>query len=582
MKKRLICILLCIMVITPLNAKSYPDRGMRGSIGLNYEEESLDTFDTLLNRQNLIQEYNLNYDGNIYNPKLLDYKLFGSLRYSDMTQDINGNSNKAKSEALDYGITTNVFKSTKFPMTMFYNARNSPSTIINDDIVTYILAESKNYGISGSVRLNKLGFTYGADKNVVSSSNLASNANFSTETSNSYNTGVSYLTGRHIFRLKYKNKKNTTTGDVMQRNDEDNSVKFTHKFKIDKDIVLDSDFMYNNYVFENDGITDTTTMGGNINLTWNPQAKYQGTILMNFNRVDFYSRMDSNSSSTETMYITDTLNINQNFVYRPNNDFSISQNISYFYLDSDDFSSETSNIKLNSTYKHTKKLSPQRSLTYGGSAAVIMNQNNRSRSLKEINKIETETETNTNFNANANISLSEKLPSINSSLNVGGGYAGSRGSDSQGTDTYILNSSLSSRLWLFYNNMKISYASSKTQTILNYSDDLRLNYSRRVGLKGRLDSSFIARYTKTINDKIIIEQIISSASLGFKYRFFTRLNFSTNANLNQDFKASSLTYGLNSSLGYNIGLSSISLVHSYREAVNSTKETFQAKFTRRF
>jgi len=581
---------------TSLYAK-YKDRGVKGRLGFIYEDENYDLNGLINEQKKFTQEYELNYEGNIYNPNLLEYKISSLLRFDNTNQKTGANDGKTDVRSKDYRIDTDFIKNSNYPFKIYYSSSNRPISTIYADTAINLLSQINNYGFSGLVKLDRLNFDYEASKNTNSDED---EKRFLERTITKYGGSVRYKgIDKYIqFRaIHTQTQSNTITLDETDsENSSDDTLGLSYSTKINKTLRLSSSLGYSKTT-----ISDGTIANANVNVNWKPSSDYDGMFNISFSRVDFYLQDDLNSSNSQKyLSRTDTLNINQNFSYRPTEELSFSQGMDYFSNQQTVNSMESVSLNLDANYIYHNQLTSERALDFSSSLRYVV-QNSKN---TETNGTVDSTRDNMYY-MQAKIGFSEDFPSINSKFRIGTRYNGSRSSevslDEYGTDLSFL-----SRLGIFSNSLSANYTVSGVVTSVGYRDTI--NFGSRVGYRGYLSGSvgYDVRETSSSNTdtkattKSDTKSELCRANLNFRYRFFRKLMFSIGTNISKDLGYNTLVYGGESKLEYKRGLTKVSIFYHYDHAdtelsadsntvsnvlpnrTYSTRKSLQAKFERKF
>jgi hypothetical protein len=567
---------------TFLHAK-YKDVGLSGSLGFMYEDESYSYDERESTQQRFNQEYELRYSGNIYSPNLFSYNIYSLMRFDDTKQQ-GDNANATQSDSQDYGTTLSFLKKSNFPFRVYYSKTQRPTSNVYVDRVVNLLSERENYGLSGSVKLNKINIRYEASQNETLEESLGTLQERSTFR---YGSSLTYENEKNNFRLSYlhtdtddtKFVDNNVTTDVTFQADESDDVSLSYGTKLTNDLRFSSTLGYNTT-----SVNETEVMTSNFTLAWSPDADYSGGVSLSLSSLE-YSIEDFNSTET-TVSTTDTMDISQNFNYKINENFSLSESINYFTYESENASSETSALTLSLKYAYSKRLNAQRVLNFRSSLRGSMRNTKRSTVDSNTTAVDVTTQNTVDYSFINTLSITEMLPSINSRLYGSIGVSTSQ-SSSVVTNRYNANLSLSSKFNKFTNIFDARYEYTDTVSTMSVGDNL--NYSTLVGLKGNLAASIGAEIRTSKAETTTSSELIK-ARLNFKYRFFRKLQFSTITTVNKDLGYNTLNYGNKTMFSYRAGLSTMSLSYDYDYAstTSSTDKTVsqrsvvRAKFKRKF
>ncbi|MCF6339467.1 MAG: hypothetical protein L3J10_01785 [Sulfurimonas sp.] len=562
----------------------YQDRGASGAISFLYDDQSYDLDGTIIEQKKLTQEYELDYDGHIYNPNLFSYKIDTLLRFDNITQDGSVNSGKTKENSEDFAINTSFLRSSKFPFRLYYRTSNRPRTSINSGQIINLNSKNDNYGLSGKVKFDEIEINYDASE---SSNTDNTEDKLFDRTILRYESSVRYKTDMDSVMLKYSHTTTDTqeysSGTTNNTSEGNDNISLTHSSILSEDITISSSF---GYATGTEG--DSSIMTGNFNIGWKPDADYQLSADTAISSTEFNVLKDVNSTQT-TLEKTDTFDINEMFIYNITKNLLFTQTLNYFSYEGPSSNGDTAVFSLSGTYNNTKQLTPQRRLSYTSSLKTTFRQQNSSSTSQDTNTTtvtnESTSTNNTSYSIIAN--LSEELPSINSRLHLNAGYIGTRSTEDS-TDKYDIGFSLLSVYNNFRNVLNAEYSSPGDTTTITFSD--KLYYTRPVGIKGNLSSNIGIDITETSGSTVVRKSEKLSAGFKFRYRFFRRLNFLTAADFNKDLGYNTLNYSYKAELKSVLGLTTISISYDYNysyaksvsDEAKSTRQVLLAKIRRTF
>jgi len=436
MKSLLLLLYLISANLTLLYASNYPDRGIGGSLGYTYEDENYNIDDSITSQQRLIQEYKLKYEGNIYNPNLVNYRLSGLFRFEKINQKIDTNNRTSDANSEDYRFDASFIQNSKFPFRIYYNTSNKPTNTIYANTSINLLSKRENYGLFGLVKLNKFNFDYEASKDTTSDEDTEG---FLERAISKYGGSLRYTDKKDNMQLRYMHILTDSTfinfTQNTKSNIEENDLSLSYGTRLTKDLSLSSSANYTDTSMNNG-----TIMDARLGLNWNPKADYDGNIDMSLGRVDFYFLDDLNISAGEVLDRTDTLDIDQNFNYRPMEGLLFLQGINYFSYERPDDSFESRRLKLGAIYMHTKQLNPQRTVSFRSSLRTQLQKTAKTDFINRTNVSETDNQ----YTLEVKADISEQLPSWKSILKIDTDYNGIRTS-TMSDNEYGINLSLNSR-----------------------------------------------------------------------------------------------------------------------------------------
>ncbi len=595
MKKSLHIILFLLSLNTALLcAEEYYDRGFYGGLNFYYIDDEYKNGDSFNAQQDFVQEYKLGYLGNIYSPRLLDYTLEGLYRIEDIKADNTGSSGQTKIRSQDYKVNLSFIKDTKFPFTVYAQKTDRPvSTIYSTSSIRYE-QELERYGIHGSMRFDLFTVAYGASKQKSLYDRLYTVQEIDSEL---YKASIRRSQKSYSYQLGYRHLEqnvNTKTLDSnTTTNDVDDTVDFTYQWKILDSLTLTSDARYTESEYYK-----YNAATANLNLRWMPKTKYSGTIAMSASRTDHFLE----SNDTRIFYDSvDTLDITQMLNYRATSSLTFTENIGYNTYKTGVTKGDNANLRLGGQYN--KQLTKDTRLRISGSFDTRRNETKReSTTPSDIN----ESTKRESYAIDTRFFVSEKLPSLRSTLNVGASYYTVRTSLDEIRDRYGANFSFTTQVSSgLRNRFDASYLNEQGRAVFLISANENqfvyrsivrtdiseyLDYMTRLGRDGRMTAKLGVRYSDITNDGYRIVRTMPRADMNINYRFFQRLILSAGAHVDRDLSYNYMNYSGTANLNYRIRKTSFMMGYQYHKtertdsgiAPDYQHTRFEMKLTRTF
>ncbi len=571
MKKiTLVYIPLLLLLVTTLDAITYKDRGLYGSLSYSYIEDIYYDERNTNAQDRIIQEYKLGYKGNIYSPKLLEYTLETTFRYDDITNQNAGYDSKSKIESQDYKVNANFIKSTKIPFYIYYNTTNRPTSFIYGNTVSKYTQELESKGIHGSVNFGLFTLNY---------QNTYSDDIFETDTSVDYRTrkyselSVSKNQKNYNLKLTYSHLDQSTTSKIFNVASSTISelydrANITYRWKISDSLRLNANMSY----FDSKYLL-SESISANAHLSWTPKTtNYSASISANTTSIN--QNVNDTNEFGDSIKKQDTITtsgMSQSFAYRITKNLNFSETLSYLNYESISSSGENTSINLGLSYALNINKSIRGSLSGNVSARDskinVANSNDLNSTISD--------EQSTSYNLNAGIS--KQFESAESRLALTIRYSGTQSSQNRNNDNAMLNLSLTSKFWnALRNNFIVNYSvdnsnyttnfsvsESTTSTVSRISASDSLNYNSRLGIKGNIVTSLGASYSKIDNNGNEITRIIPKLNLSLQYRFWQRLKYKLNLGVYKDLSYDFINYFTGTGISYEIGKTAFSMNYNY-------------------
>jgi hypothetical protein len=557
LKKKLLSLFLLSLTATQMiSANSYGDRGLYGKLSYLYnEDEYLNQGSKYITEQGT-QTYMMGYAGNIYSPKLFDYTIETAIRYEDSKRESDSSdSSSIKSDSQDYNLNMNFINGSNFPFRVSLSEQNK---VIADSKYT-----TERKSLNGDMKFDPLNINYGVSK----SSAITQNGNtIGVSDYDNYNAGLSYRKDTHnlnirylhteqTFNQKYADYNLTTYRDDLLVNDQ---LSINYNWKISKDLDFDSSGSY-----DVDKYSSTKSSNADMNLRWNPDAKkYRGSLSVRGSRYEYGNTQDGNDSKS----VLDMLTINQNLIYQVMESLSLYETTSVTTFSSPTSKGTSTMASLSANHNYGRNIFSDSKLQLSTSASATQSQSKTEMILE--NKTNSTNNGSYAFNTSANIN--KPLRSMASNLNFNAGYSHILNTTDNGnsaTQTYSAGSSLSSTFSFMRNNLNINVVKSDSETMSTLTTRISdtINASTRLGIRGNMGFNAGVNHSSYKRDDSSIERTNLSMGTNISYRFFTKLMFNMNANINKDIVSDYLAYSGSSGLSYSAGKTSMSINYMYNK-----------------
>lgn len=576
-------VLILILISTPsLCAKHYSDDGLYGSFGFSYMTSNSKSGDNERSLETFLQQYKLGYNGIIYSPRLLRYRLEGILNYQNKNTVNNASESKTKIDSRDYKVDLDFLQSSKFPFRIFAQKGESPVSTTSTNSVSSSLSNSQSLGISGSVKLNIFDLSYNASNNSGTNESALIKQDRDTK---KYGVSIKKQENTYDYKLEYDN-----TNQVSQRepidgtktvvSDEKDDINFLYNLKISDTINLKTRSRYTNNNYSSANTVSTYAIASaNADLRWDPKTKHNGSVSVQvFNM-------------TGDGYTTDSISISQNYGYKILNNLSFNQNSNYNAVNSG--SSSSQRIGLGSGLGYSKIIrneNPRVSLSANTNVSTESNSNNTGTSSDT-----------TKYSYGGSMRAVQKFNSLNSELNMDTKYNGQNSSYGSDSERYGATLSLSTTLLSkVKNRLSVSYDEEKSTMVYSNKSYTReisriyindnINYSTRIGIKGSLNINAGISYSYIVNDSDVVTRIFPTSGANFNYNIGRKWAFNSSLNVDKDLIYDTMTIRSNSGLIFSGRNTKIFFGYNYNnmtssinnQTLTSDTQSLRATFTRTF
>ena len=510
----------------PAYMLTHKQRGFWGKVEFSYKMEKYKDPYRTTSRNTFRQYYELNYEGYVYSPRLLTYKLGGNFSREDSKIKYGSSSSDSTSKLLGYNLELNFLKASRFPINIFAKKTESPLWYTYYDRTSYIERKTDAYGLYGNVRFAVSNFNYGYKHEKSKSTGFDFWEDRKTD-----EYLLSY--GRSVFNknLNISFKKNVDDytqqySSVTRKVYQDiNNLNLNYRWKISKKSNLTADARYysNSY-------TDLKDYTGNINYAWNPSDK------LNANFGFSATRSEGNN------YDLTFFSFNENLNYKLSENWNLGHNLILFTSSGTNNDQKLVNTGVNISYNKTvnEKLS-----FYGGTGISGQAETGN------INRV--------GGTLSLNGGLIKRFDFLNSSFSLSGSTSQYKSSKDDRSNTYNLNERFVAYLannLQFEHYINYYYQDSKYyRTTGGFSetnyDNLEtsnsLRYHKMLGWKGTLNANLGVKY---YYGKKRAERFYPYGSMSVNYKFTRNLLYKLSIDLHRDSYYNTNYATLNTGINY--------------------------------
>ena len=513
------------VIFLPAYMLTHKQRGFWGKVEFIYKMEDYKDPYNKTKRNSLKQYYELNYEGYVYSPRLLTYRLGGNFTQEDSNITTQGVKSSSTSKLIGYDLELNILKASKFPLVLFLKRMQSPLWYTYYGRTSYIERKTDTFGLVGNVNIANSHISYGYTKTKSKSTGL----DFS-EDRNSENFSFSYGKSWINKGLNISYQKNID--DYTQRYPNINSYRkvyqdidnllMDYRWKVSKKSNLNSNLRYysNSY-------SDIKNLTGNVNYLWNPTEK----LSTNFS----FSATKTDSGNYQLLF----LSFNESVSYKINENWNMNHNLLLFTSTGSNTDQKILNTGVNINYN--KFLSETFSIFGGTGVSTQLESGN-------INRV--------GGTVSLSGGLNKKFSFLNSNFSLSGSISEYNTTKKDKSTTYNINERFNAYL---LNNLifehSINYYSQNSkyyQANNNFNkttyDNIEvangLRYSKLLGWKGRLNSSLGIKY---YSGKNRAERVYPYGNFNLSYKFTRRLLYKMSLDVYRDsyYNANYTRFGAN-------------------------------------
>ncbi len=607
MKKNLFVVLLCFLCLisSELSAKKYYDRGFYGSLSFLYWDENVQS-STEYSQNDFLQEYKLGYMGNIYSPRLLDYKLEGLIRFENLVNKNDRTETRTKTDSQDYKVNFSFIRGSNFPFTLYASKGKRPITRIDTTGTYSYLYKTDTRGINGSMKFKPFVINYGASNSI--------NTSESTLYDQEIKTDVYYATLKHgedkynysidYSHLTQKINNDTTTSDTntttnvttyyVTRNNTDqvnDSVDLRYRLNISDTLTFNTSANW--YESEFTGI-NSKSIGASANLQWRPSEKLTSSLTVNGRRLQNTSG-DNITSSTSTF---DTYSLYESLNYRVTPSINIFQSASDYIYENNSVDGDIKNFRIGASHNYRNRISGNTSFSLY--STVYMQNVTTSSTIKQVDTNDTNAseelyDSINRYNVNIKATLLDEMPAINSSLRLKVDLYNMQTSTEEAIARYSSDLQfLTKFFYIFRNNITLGVSQNETTrvrlatatndesvettktSIVNASESL--SFITRLGIEGRLSFLVGVKYSSVDYGNTTINRTQPMADIKLNYRLGRNLFYFASFHVDKDLIYDYTNYIGLTKLTYKIGRTSFLASYRYNKTEvgeNSDRRDYQ-------
>ncbi len=609
MKTNFLFITLCFvcLISSELLAKRYYDKGFYGSLSFLYWEEDIES-STSYSQKDFLQEYKLGYMGNIYNPKLIDYKLEGLIRFENLVNKNDRTKTTTKTDSQDYRVRFSFIRGSSFPFTLYASKGQRPITRIDTTGSYSYLYKTDTRGLNGSMRFKPFVINYGAS----TSTNISQSDQYDQDIKTDvYYAILKHAEDKYDYSVDYSHltqKINNKTVDIAtnsaSRNDTNqvnDSVDLRYRLNISEALTLNTSANHLETQFTN---LKSASTGGSVNLQWRPTEKFSSSVTVNGRRLKNTTGTDTNTTNKRTDTF-DTFSIYESINYRLTSSINIFQSASDYMYENNVANGDIKNFRIGASHNYRNKISDNTSFALFTN--IYMQNVSTTSSFTTVdtkNTIVTTDDTNVSttifnsinrYNVNIKATLNDTMPALNSNMRLRAEVYNMQTSTQEMISRYTGDFLFLTRFfYIFRNNITLgasqneitrirlatasnteSIETTRTSTI-NASESL--SFSTRLGIDGRFSFMAGVKYSSINYGNATINRTQPMADLKLNYRLGRHMVYFASFHVDKDLIYDYTNYLGLTKLTYKIGRTSFLASYRYNKTevgANSDRRNYQ-------
>ncbi|WP_029520620.1 SPOR domain-containing protein [Persephonella sp. IF05-L8] len=498
------------LLFIPAYMITHKQRGFWGKVEFTYKIEDYNDKYRKTKRNSFRQYYELNYEGYVYSPRLLTYKLGGNFSREDSTTKYEDLKSETTSKLLGYDIELNFLKSSRFPINLYAKKSEAPLWYTYYDRTSYVERKTDSYGFYGNVRFDISYFNYGYRHTKSKSIGLDFREDRKSEeyllaygrTLSNKNLNISLKKNIDDYTQQYT----TSTRNVYQ---DINNFLLNYRWRTGEksNLLANARYYSNSY-------TNLKDYTGNVNYQWSPSEKLNTNFSFSATR------------SEGTNYNLTFFSFNENLNYKMNDNWNLSHNLILFTSSGTNTEQKLINTGVNINYN--KAVSEK--FSYFGGAGV-----SSQAETGNINRV--------GGTVSLHAGLVKRFDFLNSSFSLSGSTSQYKSSKNDRNNTYNFNERFLAYLtnnFQFEHYINYYYQDSKyyrttggfsetTYDNLEISNAIR--YYRMLGWKGKLNASLGIKY---YTGKNRTERTYPFGNLTINYKFARNLLYKMSIDVYRD------------------------------------------------
>ncbi len=582
--------LFCLFAIT-LQAKTYKDRGFYGSLSFLYWDEDVSS-NTSYQQQDFTQEYKLGYMGNVYNPKLMTYKVEGKIRYDQLVNKNNTSESTTKTDSQDYNVNVDFIQATRFPFSIYMSKGKKPLTRIDTTGAYSYLYTSEVKGFNGGMKFKPFSINYGAS----SSTNITDSTLFYQDIKTDiYYTSLKHGEQKYDYSVEYshlkqkisKEETNVITDEqtytsTRQIND---SIDLRYRREINENLVLSTSANY----LESDYTTlNSKNLGVNANLLWTTE-KLNASFSGSATRVDSTTYSDGNISTTTNRF--DTFNLSESLTYRLTESVTLSQSLSDYMYENQTVKGDIKNFLIGASHSYRKEVTDYTTVSFYTNVYMqnitteLTSKTDTNDTFESINK----------YNLNLKATVTDNMPVINSIGRVKAEVYDMETSTAESIRRYSIDFALMTKFYyIFRNNISVGGSQNETTRVVldvdgvndhpvtsitsKYDLSETIAFDLRIGAQGKF--SFLAgvNYSNTNYDGVVIGRTQPLADIKLNYRVSRHMMYFAGFHVDRDLAYDYTNYIGTTKFTYKIGRTSFLATYRYNKTevgASSDRQSYQ-------
>ena len=275
------CVRICALIFFVSLMRPLPllaqQPGISGLVQYTFQNDDYKNIGAETKKSSFIQEYDLSTQGDIYDPRLLQYDISGGFIKEDSKINESGiGETTDKAESRDYNVRLNFIQATNYPFTIYAEKFDRPAWTMQPEQIFQTRVTTDRYGLFGSDRIGagtSLNYDFRQDHIITSGPMQQTD-----QTNKSFSLGIDSRQGDSYIDASYSHQQNFEK--MADRHENINNAQVSFGLKPGKDTQF---YMSNSY-YDN-SYTEFTDADSNANFSYMPSADFNSNLSLYASRI---------------------------------------------------------------------------------------------------------------------------------------------------------------------------------------------------------------------------------------------------------------------------------------------------------
>ena len=275
------CVRICALIFFVSLVRPLPllaqQAGVSGLVQYTFQNDDYKNIGAETKKSSFIQEYDLSTQGDIYDPRLLQYDISGGFIKEDSKINESGiGETTDKAESRDYNVRLNFIQATNYPFTIYAEKFDRPAWTMQPEQIFQTRVTTDRYGLFGSDRLGAgTSLNYDFHQDHIKTSGQMQQTD---QTDNNFLLGIDSRQGDAYVNASYSYQQ--IYEKVADRHEGINNARFSFGLKPGQDTRFNMDNSYYDNSF-----TKFTDTDSNANFNYMPSADFNSNLSFYASRI---------------------------------------------------------------------------------------------------------------------------------------------------------------------------------------------------------------------------------------------------------------------------------------------------------